>query len=92
MNVLFMRCRSKKNPERSGFFLIFSKNLDSGACQVKNLKREKLSDFLGLTDIFSAKNVVTNEKTPHVQTRLPRRPAINHHTPMWLIPRAPSVI
>ena len=39
MNVLFMRCRSKKN-------------LDSGACQVKNLKREKLSDFLGLTDIF----------------------------------------
>ena len=57
MNVLFMRCRSKKNPERSGFF---SKNLDSGACQVKNLKREKLSDFLGLTDIFSVKNVVTN--------------------------------
>ncbi len=49
MNVLFMRCRSKKNPERSGFFFIFSKNLDSGACQVKNLKREKLSDFLGLT-------------------------------------------
>ena len=58
MNVLFMRCRSKKNPERSGFFFIFSKNLDSGACQVKNL--EKLSDFLGLTDIFSVKNVVTN--------------------------------
>ena len=52
MNVLFMRCRSKKNPERSGFFFIFSKNLDSGACQVKNLKREKLSDLLGLTDIF----------------------------------------
>ena len=52
MNVLFMRCRSKKNPERSGFFFIFSKNLDSGACQVKNLKREKLSDYLGLTDIF----------------------------------------
>ena len=51
MNVLFMRCRSKKNPERSGFFFIFSKNLDSGACQVKNLKREKLSDFLGLTDV-----------------------------------------
>ena len=51
MNVLFMRCRSKKNPERSGFFLIFSKNLDSVACQVKNLKREKLSDFLGLTDV-----------------------------------------
>lgn len=60
MNVLVMRCRSKKNPERSGFFFIFSKNLDSGACQVKNLKREKLSDFLGLTDIFSVKNVVTN--------------------------------
>ena len=60
MNVLFMRCRSKKIPERSGFFFIFSKNLDSGACQVKNLKREKLSDFLGLTDIFSVKNVVTN--------------------------------
>lgn len=59
MNVLFMRCRSKKNPERSGFFFIFSKNLDR-ACQVKNLKREKLSDFLGLTDIFSVKNVVTN--------------------------------
>ena len=39
---------------------IFSENLDSGACQVKNLKREKLSDFLGLTDIFSVKNVVTN--------------------------------
>lgn len=55
MNVLFMRCRSKKNPERSGFFFIFSKNLDSGACQVKNLKREKLSDFLGLTDIFLSK-------------------------------------
>lgn len=33
-------------------FLSFSENLDSGACQVKNLKREKLSDFLGLTDIF----------------------------------------
>ena len=46
-----MRCKSKKNPERSGFFFIFSKNLDSGACQVKNLKREKLSDFLGLTDV-----------------------------------------
>ena len=41
-------------------FLSFSENLDSGACQVKNLKREKLSDFLGLTDIFSVKNVVTN--------------------------------
>lgn len=51
MNVLFMRCRLKKNPERLGFFFIFSKNLDSGACQVKNLKREKLSDFLGLTDV-----------------------------------------
>lgn len=55
MNVLFMRGRLKKNPERSGFFLFFSKNLDSGACQVKNLKREKLSDFLGLTDIFLSK-------------------------------------
>jgi hypothetical protein len=41
-------------------YSIFSENLDSGACQVKNLKREKLSDFLGLTDIFSVKNVVTN--------------------------------
>ncbi|WP_438264262.1 hypothetical protein, partial [Anaerostipes hadrus] len=50
--------------ERTGvnhsLLLDFSKNLDSGACQVKNLKREKLSDFLGLTDIFSVKNVVTN--------------------------------
>ena len=55
MNVLFMRCRSKKNPERSGFFFIFSKNLDSGACKLKNLKREKLSDFLGLTYIFFCK-------------------------------------
>ena len=36
-------------------FLSFSENLDSGACQVKNLKREKLSDFLGLTDIFLSK-------------------------------------
>ena len=41
MNVLFMRCRSKKNPERSGFFFIFSKNLDSGACQVKKFKKRK---------------------------------------------------
>ena len=63
MNVLFMRCRSKKNPERSGFFFIFSKNLDSGACQVKNLKREKLSDFLGLTDIFSVKNRIKKRRT-----------------------------
>ena len=36
-------------------FLAFGKNLDRGACQVKNLKREKLSDFLGLTDIFLSK-------------------------------------
>ena len=44
----------------SGFFFIFCKNLDRGACQVIYLNGDKLSDFLGLTDIFSVKNVVTN--------------------------------
>ena len=31
--------------------MITNINLDGGACKVKNLKREKLSDFLGLTDV-----------------------------------------